>query len=119
MIIHAHIDHLCSNLSQSISDQKILNVGVTVLAFTTDTVCKIAFDGPPGYLEDYKAAKEWHDTIAAIAKMTTLLKQFPWLLGIAMKMPVSVIELLSPALARLLKLHSVSPVSVVGEADSV
>ena len=107
-IIHAKIDLLCKNLMNAMAEQTIIDVGVSVLAFTMDTVCTIAFDISQDYLDNLDEAREWHDTIAAVAKMTTLLKQFPWLLGVAMKLPIAIFEILTPALGRLLRLHDVS-----------
>ena len=106
-VIRRHIEQLCRNLSATIAEGSIVELWVALLAFTTDTISKIAFGSSRGLLGDTEGIKSWHETIIAVAKMTTLLKQFPWMAGLAMKLSVRGFQLVSPALARLLGLHRV------------
>jgi hypothetical protein len=58
-------------------------------------------------LEDEKKARGWKSTIHAIALLTPLIKQFTWVIPIALMLPVRPLELAVPDIARVVRLRRV------------
>ena len=61
-----------------------------------------------GLQDDDLQAEEWNRTIRAVAKLTSLVKQFPWIINLFKKLPLGMLQRLAPDLARILQLHQVS-----------
>lgn len=80
----------------------------TVLAYTTDALGSMSFGGPFGYQKNEKDAEEWASTIEAVAALTPLIKQFPFLIGLVDYIPLSLIKTVNPTFGRLLSLQNVS-----------
>ncbi|KAL8951390.1 MAG: hypothetical protein Q9222_002640 [Ikaeria aurantiellina] len=57
-------------------------------------------------LENPARAKEWKATIGAVASMTPLVKQLPWLHGVARCIPKTLLRRFSPDLARIQSLQA-------------
>ena len=105
--IQRRIDLLCDSLRWQ-SQHGPVEVHTLFLAFANDTVCSYAFNYTMNLLEDPKRAKDWQGTISAVASLTPLIKQFPWLTPLAKLVPLSILQLVMPNMARLLSLHVVS-----------
>lgn len=76
--IKQRVDMLCRSLEQQ-SKEGPVELHTIYLAFANDTVCSFAFDYSMDLLNNPALAKEWKKTISAIASMTPLIKQLPWL----------------------------------------
>ena len=59
-------------------------------------------------LEDPNIARDWKATIGALAGMTPLVKQFPWLHDVTNWVPGSLLGRVSPKLGRIIRLKQVS-----------
>jgi hypothetical protein len=94
-------------LTSSYRNEEVLDLRITYLAFTTDTICRLAFGGSLGLQDKVEDAKDWAETMAAVARLTPIIKQFPFLITWVKKIPISILHFFVPALARLLKLHQV------------
>lgn len=86
---------------------------VNFLAMTTDTVAAHSLDGSNPQntlhlLKNEENAREWQRTIAALAFLTPLCKQFPWLIPIALEIPVGFWMTIAPSLGRVVRLNRVS-----------
>ena len=84
-----------------------MELRVRFLAFTTDTVTRYALGKSNGLQFDIQRAKDWSATIRAIAAITPLVKQFPWLMDLVMCLPLTVLQVLSPELSRVVQLQYV------------
>ena len=58
-------------------------------------------------LKDEEKAKDWQKTIAALAMLTALVKQAPWLIPIALKLSVGLWMMVAPPLGRIVRLNRV------------
>lgn len=92
---------------------EVINLTVTYLAFTTDTLCRLAFGGSLNLQDTGDNARDWAVTMKAVARLMPITKQFPFLIGWVKKVPIPIIHFFLPALARLLKLHQVSRVRLL------
>lgn len=90
------------------------------MAFSTDTVSEFAFAKSAG-LQDVLLAsgeeevgqgemgkvEDWAETLRMVGAVFPLLRQFPWMIKVALKVPVIVFRVLVPVLSRFLILHKV------------
>ncbi|KAM3072433.1 hypothetical protein ACMFMG_009234 [Clarireedia jacksonii] len=101
-LIQERIQELCGVLHRSFVQNEVIELKLKFIAYTTDTVCQYVFAEPPSLQKDPEKAKRWQRTIEAVGRMTPLIKQSPWLISAAKKIPLPIIERLLPDLARLL-----------------
>ena len=85
---------------------------VNFLAMTTDVIAAHSLNGSHpqktiDLLQDEERAKDWQNTIAALAMLTALVKQAPWLITVAKKLPVTLWMNVAPSLGRVVKLSKV------------
>jgi hypothetical protein len=106
------IQEMTSRLCETFSDAAVvgnqLEMRSQYLAITTDVVCQHTFQRNLGLLQDTKRAQGWKDTIGAIAILTPLAKQFTWIIPMALKVPVALLNTVVPSLGRIVQLHRVS-----------
>ena len=82
-------------------------MNVVFLSLTADTVAQYAFDKSLGLLEDDDKAVDWYKTNKALAKMIPTVRQFPWTMPLALKLPVSTIRMVNKDIARVFELRHV------------
>lgn len=85
-----------------------LELRTRFLAFTTDTVALYSLGQTMGLQGDERRAQEWNQTIRAVAKLTPLVKQFPWSIDISSILPLGMAHLIMPDFARVLQFRQVS-----------
>jgi hypothetical protein len=86
---------------------------VNFLAMTTDMIAAHALDGSNPQktlhlLKDEEKAKDWQKTIAAVAVLTPIVKQAPWLITAALKLSTGFWMTIAPPLGRIVRLNQVS-----------
>ena len=106
-LIIAQAKLLCDSLRGQLKGNHIAELRVNFLAFTTDIVSAYVFDGSLGMLKDTRRALEWKRTISALAACVPFVKQFPWIMPILKKIPVKLLQLMVPDLARVIVLDQV------------
>ncbi|KAI4212437.1 MAG: hypothetical protein LQ351_004870 [Letrouitia transgressa] len=108
--IHDKVDLLCkSMLSQQERDGHV-EMRVNFLAMTTDMVAAHTLSGsrPQKVLELLNSesdARGWQKTIAAVALLTPIVKQAPWLIPFALRLSASFWMTVAPPLGRIVLLH--------------
>lgn len=98
---------LGQKLKQSLANNGVVELRKTYLAITTDTLCDHASQKSQGLLIEDRKAAEWKRTIKAVAILTPLIKQFTWIIPMALKLPLASLQLVVPDLARIVSLHHV------------
>ena len=106
-MIHKMMNLLGQRLRQSLANGGVVEIRKTYLAMTTDTLCGHAFDKSLNLLQEDQKADEWKRTIKAVAILTPLIKQFTWIIPLALKLPLSPLRVVVPDLARIVALHRV------------
>jgi len=96
---------LCENLHKQYLNKEAKDIQTAFLAFTGDTICKYMFQESWGYQHDKEKAEEFRRIADAIALVTPIMKQFPWLMEFGWSIPISLIRPILPDLAGLLELH--------------
>ena len=105
--ILAQVEALCETIKKQFTCNGMVELRVNFSAYTTDVVCSYVFDGSLGLLKDTKRALEWKTTISAVAALTPLIKQFPWIIPVVKSVPISVLRCCVPDLSRVIELHKV------------
>ena len=107
-MIHDNVEILSSRLKEQLSNGGVAEMRKNFLAMTTDTLCGHALDKSLNLLESDQAAIDWQKTIKAIAILTPLVKQFTWIIPVALMLPLGPLRMIVPDLARIVALHRVS-----------
>jgi cytochrome P450 len=106
-MIYRKMDLLCQPLRDSLAIGGVVELRKSYLAMTTDTLCGHAFDKSLDLLDEDRKADEWKRTIRAVAILTPLIKQFTWIIPLALKLPLAPLRMVVPDLARIVALHRV------------
>lgn len=106
-ILHRFLDILCNKLQAHLSNDGVVRINMAILSLTTDTIGQYGFDKSFGLLEDDDKAMNWYQTNKALAKMIPTVRQFPWSMPLALRLPVSVVRMVNVDLARVLELRHV------------
>jgi hypothetical protein len=80
-----------------------IELGVTFLAFTTDVAGQYFFGEGLGLQDDMKKASAWKHATHSVARGTPVIKQFPDILKLALKIPLAVWKKLDPVTSALLQ----------------
>ena len=105
--IRARVELLCESLIQQ-SKEGPVEIYTLFLAFANDIIGDYAFDYSMHLLKNPQRAADWRTTIDGIASLTPLIKQFPWLIAVARRVPSLLLQAITPRLARSLALQEVS-----------
>lgn len=112
-MIYRNMNLLGQRLKQGLADGGVVEMRKTYLAMTTDTLCDHTFGESLDLLKQDKKADEWKRTIKAVAVLTPLIKQFTWIIPLALKLPLRPLQMVVPDLARIVALHRVGTISAL------
>lgn len=111
--IHDRAEALCATMRHQQDRDGSVELRVNFLAMTTDMIAAHALNrsnpqNTLNLLKDESKAKDWQKTIAAMAVLTCFVKQAPWLIPIALKLPIKLWMTILPLLGRIVRLNKVS-----------
>lgn len=114
--IHEKTDQLCANFNDQQNRNGNVELRFNFLAITTDVIAAHSLNGSNpqktiGLLQDEEKAKDWQKTIAALAFLTALVKQAPWLITFAKTLPANLWMSFAPRLGRVVRLNKVKAFS--------
>ncbi|KAL8765571.1 MAG: hypothetical protein Q9209_007402 [Squamulea sp. 1 TL-2023] len=104
-MIYDKANILSQLLRKKMTTDGVVELRQTFLALTTDTLSHHAFDQPSNLLSNEQAAVDWMRTVKAIAYLTPLIKQFTWIIPLALKIPLTPLRAVVPDLARIVALR--------------
>ncbi|KAL8722842.1 MAG: hypothetical protein Q9225_000729 [Loekoesia sp. 1 TL-2023] len=116
-MIYDNMGVLEKRLKQHLANGGVVELRKTYLAMTTDTLADHAFHKPLGLLESPEKANNWKRTIKAVAILTPLIKQFTWIIPVALKLPLRPLQMVVPDIARIVALRRVSSRSIALSKD--
>ena len=108
-MIYEQAELLCISLEKQLDQDGIAEMRTNFTAWATDVISILAFPKPLHLLEDLQAAVDYHLTTKASMLLTPLQKQFPWLIETAWTLPLALVRVMSPDLARSVVLYRVRP----------
>jgi hypothetical protein len=106
-ILHRFPDILCDMIQARLLNDGIVQINVIFLALAADTITQYRFGESLSLLEDESKAMDLYKTIQALAQMIPTVRQFPWTMPLALKLPVRAIRIVNGDLARVLELRHV------------
>lgn len=120
--IHEKADQLCANFNAQQNKNGNVELRVNFLAITTDVIAAHSLNGSNphktiGLLQDEEKARDWQKTISALAFLTALVKQAPWLITFAKSLPIHLWMRFAPRLGRVVRLNKVDAFS--GQAGAM
>ena len=95
-MIQARIKKLCAAFARAAERGAPLELSVTFLAFTTDTMGYFLLNEDLGMQDQAAEAAKWQAGTHQMARATPLIKQFPWLVKPGLMIPQFVWEALAP-----------------------
>ena len=106
-MIYEQAELLCESVEKQLDQNGIAEMRLNFTAWSTDMIAILVLPKPLHLLKDQQAAANYHLTTSAVLLLTPLQKQFPWLVETALKLPLGLLQFMSPNLARSVALYQV------------
>jgi hypothetical protein len=106
-VLQEFVGRLSQNFLLASRQSQEIELGRAYLAMTTDVVCQHTLGKSLGFSENQAATDAWKKTMRAVAGLTPIAKQFPWMIPLALNMPSKLLRSLAPDLDRVVELHRV------------
>ncbi|KAL8963661.1 MAG: hypothetical protein Q9193_000105 [Seirophora villosa] len=103
--IYKNVTLLEQTLKNDLARGGVVELRKMYLAMTTDTLADHAFQRNLGLLGSEQRSDEWRRTIKAVAVLTPLIKQFTWIIPLALRLPLGPLRWVVPDLARVVALR--------------
>ncbi|KAL9042704.1 MAG: hypothetical protein Q9180_000406 [Flavoplaca navasiana] len=107
-VLYDKLDKLCQLLKKKAVENSVVELRQTSLALTTDALSHHTFHQSSDLLSNEQAAAEWLRTVKAIAGLTPLVKQYTWIIPLALKLPLAPLRAIVPDLARIVALRKIT-----------
>ena len=108
-MIYEKMNTFCAKMSRDTADGGAIELRKMYLAMTTDTLSAHCFQKSLDLLKDDRRTDDWKRTIGAVSGLTPLIKQFTWIIPLALRLPLCLIQRVVPNLARIVALRRVGP----------
>lgn len=102
------VEKLCSRIDDFKQSGQPMPLRMAYACLTTDIVHLYSFNIHTNHLDSQDFSPSWNETILSTVKVSTVMKQFPWLYGVLDLMPTSILSLLSPELLMVRNWQNVS-----------
>lgn len=100
-------ENLCQSLKSCYLNNDVVKLHIKYLGYTTDSVSQFAFARSDGLQGNNEGLEDWAETLRMVGAVFPLLRQFPFLIKVALKVPLWIFQLVVPVLSRFLELHKV------------
>ncbi|KAI0186078.1 cytochrome P450 [Xylaria flabelliformis] len=113
-MIYDHVDKLIQYIENQISLDGSVELRLAYSAFSTDTLMEHCFGQSMrlNLIENHDTAIEWSRITKVVVGLANIGKRIGWVIPYAMKCPMWMLAMLSPDVARVIKLRHVSSFSV-------
>jgi cytochrome P450 len=106
-VLQEMVGRLSSVFLKASLENRALELGSEYLALTTDAVCEHALGRHRDLLDDQQRTLDWKMTVRAVAGLTPVAKQFPWLIPIAFGLQLPLLRSIAPNLSKIVELQRV------------
>jgi hypothetical protein len=105
-LIHSKVELLCDIFEKTMRTGEAINIRVPLLAYTTDFYCAHALSDSVdmNLLSDMGKAEIWRNNVTGLTHLVPIVRQFPWVLPIAVELPMWLLKLVSADAGRLVQL---------------
>ena len=108
-MIYEQAELLCESLGKQLDQNGIAEMRLNFTTWATDVIAILTLPKPLHLLQNHQAAADYHKTTKAVILFAPLQKQFPWLVETGWRLPLALVQLMSPNLARSVVLYRASP----------
>ncbi|KAH8666532.1 cytochrome P450 [Xylariales sp. PMI_506] len=102
-IIAAKVDKLSTRFDDIVKTGEVVRLDVALMALTIDIICDYAFDADRRYLDEPDFKLQWKETLHGVFQVGAINRHFPWILPLTSGLPLSVVSLLDPGVAFMLR----------------
>ena len=100
--------HMCDVFQKHYQTNRVVNGRATFLGWSNDTLRSCAFGECLNLLDDPQRAMAFDRVFKAFARFYPILKQFEWIIPVALELPIGPFWYIYTPLATLLTVHVVS-----------
>jgi len=101
-LLRSKIDKLSARFDGFVESGEVLRLDAAFMALTMDIICDYAFSHDRKYLDEPDFKLLWKQTIIGAFEGGALGRQFPWMLPLMKRLPVSVVSAMNPSVGHLL-----------------
>ena len=102
-LIKSKVEKLSVRFDQLAETQEVFRLDAAFMALTMDIICDYAFARDRRYLDKPDFQLLWKQTIIGAFEGGALGRQFPWMLPLMKRLPLSVVAAINPAVGNLLQ----------------
>ncbi|KAF2963419.1 hypothetical protein GQX73_g10144 [Xylaria multiplex] len=108
-IIYDHVEKLIRYIEKQISTDGSTEIRLAYLALSTDILTEHCFGQSmhPNLIENHEKAIEWSRLTKVVVDLANIGKRIGWVIPYAMKCPMWMLNMLSPDIARVIKLRHI------------
>ncbi|KAK3389163.1 cytochrome P450 [Podospora didyma] len=100
-VLRSKVEKLSARFQGLADTKEILRLDAAFMALTMDIICDYAFAKDRKYLDEPDFQLRWKETIIGAFEGGALGRQFPWMLPLMKKLPLSVVSAMNPAVGYL------------------
>jgi cytochrome P450 len=100
-MIRSKVEKLSARFAQAAETGEVIRLDAAFMALTMDIICDYAFANDRKYLDEPDFKLQWKQTIIGAFEGGALGRQFPWMLPLMKKLPISVVSAMNPAVGYL------------------
>ena len=101
-LIRSKVGNLCARFDTIAQTGEIVRLDAAFMALTMDIICDYAFAKDRRYLDEPDFKLQWKKTIIGAFEGGALGRQFPWMLPLMKRLPLSVVSAMDPSVGYLL-----------------
>ncbi|KAK3331479.1 cytochrome P450 [Apodospora peruviana] len=100
-MIRQKIEKLCGRFTAIAAANEVVRLDAAFMALTMDIICDYSFANDRRYLDAPDFEVKWKETILGAFEGGALGRQFPWMVPLMKKLPLSVVGAMNPAVGHL------------------
>lgn len=102
-LIKSKVEKLSARFQDLAKTQEVVRIDAAFMALTMDIICDYAFANDRKYLDEPDFKLLWKQTIIGAFEGGALGRQFPWMLPLMKKLPLSVVSAMNPSVGHLFR----------------
>ncbi|KAK2760521.1 benzoate 4-monooxygenase cytochrome p450 [Colletotrichum kahawae] len=105
-LIRSKVEKLSSRFGEVAQTGEVIRLDAAFMALTMDIICDYAFANDRKYLDEPDFKLIWKETIIGAFEGGAIGRQFPWMLPVMKRLPLSIVSAMNPSVGHLLRWQS-------------
>ncbi|KAF5500515.1 Cytochrome P450 monooxygenase sdnE [Colletotrichum siamense] len=102
-LIRSKVEKLSARFGEIAQTGEVVRLDAAFMALTMDIICDYAFANDRKYLDEPDFKMIWKETIIGAFEGGAVGRQFPWMLPVMKRLPLSVVSAMNPSVGHLLR----------------